>query len=98
MRFAIFFKNSYRNTIRELNSLDHDYKIETSKVNHYKFIGAVHVQYTAYSLIPYTTLPTCWPYVIYEGGSICNENSAVYPKVLYLHTSKLLLLKYLFLG
>ena len=23
----------------------------------------------------------------YEGRSICNENSPVYPKVLYLHTS-----------
>ena len=35
---------------------------------------------------------------IYEGGSICNENSPVYPKVLYLHTLLLLFLKYLFLG
>ena len=24
---------------------------------------------------------------IYEGRSICNENSPIYPKVLYLHTS-----------
>ena len=24
---------------------------------------------------------------VYEGGSICNENSPVYPEVLYLHTS-----------
>ena len=35
---------------------------------------------------------------IYEGRSICNENSPVYPKVLYVHASKLLLLKGLFLG
>ena len=34
----------------------------------------------------------------YEGRSICNENSPVYPKVLYLHTTQLLLLKGLFLG
>ena len=26
-------------------------------------------------------------YCLYEGRSICNENSSVYPKVLYLHTS-----------
>ena len=25
-------------------------------------------------------------FMSYEGGSICNENSQVYPKVLYLHT------------
>ena len=28
-----------------------------------------------------------FPMVSYEGRSICNENSPVYPKVLYLHTS-----------
>ena len=26
------------------------------------------------------------PEAMYEGGSICNENSPVYPNVLYLHT------------
>ena len=35
---------------------------------------------------------------LYEGRSICNENSPVNPKVLYLHTSQLLLFKPLFLG
>ena len=34
----------------------------------------------------------------YEGRSICNENSKVYSKVLYLLTSKLLSLKGMFLG
>ena len=38
------------------------------------------------------------PMSIYEGRSICNENSPVYPKVLYLHTSLLLLSNGLFLG
>ena len=37
-------------------------------------------------------------FVIYEGRSICNENSPVNPNILYLHTSKLLSLKGLFLG
>ena len=34
----------------------------------------------------------------YEGRSICNENSPLYPNVLYLHSSLLLSLKGLFLG
>ena len=34
----------------------------------------------------------------YEGRSICNENSPVYPKVLHLHTLWLFSLKCMFLG
>ena len=34
----------------------------------------------------------------YEGRSICNENRPINPKVLYVHTSRLITLKDLFLG
>ena len=40
-------------------------------------------------LLPREGAAMCYPYfsAFYEGRSICNENSPVYPKVLYLHTS-----------
>ena len=40
------------------------------------------------SLSLYTARPSFEYYwQVYEGRSICNENSPVYPKVLYLHIS-----------
>ena len=55
------------------------------ELDNHRYVGAILMDLSeAFDCLPHGQLLYIY---IYEGRSICNENSPVYPKVLYLHTS-----------